>query len=106
MTNDMAVVLWLFGVAAVLVLIVGFYCLIATVNLIRALIGLEILTKAVTLFIILAGYVTGRTGLAQALAITLIIIEVVVVVVAAGVVLCVFSHNKSVDVRMIRNVKG
>jgi multisubunit Na+/H+ antiporter MnhC subunit len=60
----------------------------------------------VTLFIILAGYVTGRTGLAQALAITLIIIEVVVVVVAAGVVLCVFSHNKSVDVRMIRNVKG
>ena len=58
------------------------------------MIGLELLTKGITLFIILAGYVTGRTGLAQAMAITLIIIEVVVIVVAVGVVLCVFRHNQ------------
>jgi len=96
----------LFSVGAALVLIAGFYCLIATYNLVRALIGLELLTKSATLFIILAGYVTGRTGLAQALAITLIIIEVVVIAVAVGIVLCVYKHNKSIDNRLIRNIKG
>lgn len=89
-----------------MLIIIGFYCIIATRNLIRTLIGLEILTKAVTLLIILAGYVTGRTALAQTLAITLIIIEVVVMVVAAGVIVNIFRHNDSLDVRNLRNLKG
>ena len=103
---NMPQLFWMFGAGATLVLITGFYCLVMTYNLIRALIGLELLTKSATLFIILAGYVTGHTGLAQALAITLIIIEVVVIAVAVGVVLCVFKHNKSIDVRLLRNIKG
>lgn len=70
------------------------------------LIGLELLTKAVTLFIVLAGYVTGKTALAQAMAITLIIIEVVVIAVAVGVIMCVFRYNKSVNARLLRNIKG
>ena len=106
MVSDMPQLFWLFSIAAALVLVVGFYCLMATLNLIRAIIGLELLTKGVTLFIILAGYVSGRSGLAQAMAITLIVIEVVIVVVAVGIVLCVFRHNKSVDVTAIRNIKG
>jgi len=106
MSNDMPQLFWLFSIAAALVMVVGFYCLMATLNLIRAIIGLELLTKGVTLFIILAGYVSGRSGLAQAMAITLIVIEVVIVVVAVGIVLCVFRHNKSVDVTTIRNIKG
>ena len=77
-----------------------------TNNLIRTLIGLEILTKAVTLLIILAGYVVGQMGLAQALAITLIIIEVAVTVVAVGIVLCIFRHHRSLDAASIRNIKG
>jgi multisubunit Na+/H+ antiporter MnhC subunit len=106
MFNDMPQLFLMFSIAAALVLISGFYCLIVTYNLIRALIGVELLTKSVTLFIILAGYVTGRTGLAQALAITLIVIEVVVIAVAVGIVLCVYKHNKSIDGRLLRNIKG
>jgi len=106
MISDMSQLFWIFTVAATLVLIAGFYCMIVTFNLVRALIGLELLTKSATLFIILAGYVTGRTALAQALAITLIIIEVVVIAVAVGIVMCVFRHNKSIDARMLRNIKG
>ena len=89
-----------------MVLIAGFFCVLLTYNLIRALIGLELLTKGITLLIILAGYVTGHTGLAQAMAITLIIIEVVIIVVGVGVVLCVFKHTQAIDVRMLRNIKG
>jgi multisubunit Na+/H+ antiporter MnhC subunit len=68
MVSDMPRLFWLFSIGAALVLITGFYCLIVTYNLIRALIGLELLTKSATLLIILAGYITGRTALAQALA--------------------------------------
>ena len=97
---------WIFCIGITLVMIAGFVCLLATYNLIRALIGLELLTKGITLFIILAGYVTKHIGLAQAMAITLIIIEVVIIVVAVGIVLCVYRHNQSIDVRMLRNIKG
>jgi len=106
MIEEVPQVFWLFSIGAILLLITGFYCLIMTYNLVRALIGLEILTKSVTLFIILAGYVTGRMALAQALAITLIVIEVVVIAVAVGIVLCVYKNIKSIDGRLLRNIKG
>ena len=94
------------SIAGFLVFIIGIYGLLVTFNLIRAIIGLELLTKSVTLFLILAGYVTGQTGLAQALAITLIVIEVVVIAVAVGIVLCVFRHNRTIDAQLLRNIKG
>ncbi|MCX5647213.1 MAG: NADH-quinone oxidoreductase subunit K [Phycisphaerae bacterium] len=106
MSSELAQFFWVFSIAIALVMIAGFYCLLLTYNLIRALIGLELLTKGMTLFIILAGYVTGHTGLAQAMAITLIVIEVVLMVVAVGVVLGIFRHNRSIDARLIRNIKG
>jgi len=106
MGSELSQFFWVFSVAIALVMIAGFYCLLLTYNLIRALIGLELLTKGTTLFIILAGYITGHTGLAQAVAITLIVIEVVVIVAAVGVVLGVFRHNRSIDARLIRNIKG
>ncbi len=106
MNSDMSQFFWIFSIGISLVLISGFFYLLVTLNLIRALIGLELLTKGVTLLIILAGYVTGHTGLAQAMAITLIVIEVVVIVIAAGIVLCVHRHNHSIDIRLLRNIKG
>jgi NADH:ubiquinone oxidoreductase subunit K len=82
------------------------YCILTTKNLIRILIGVELLTKAVTLLIILGGYVTARPALAQALVIALIIVEVVVIAVAAGLVIGIFRHNGSLDTRNIKNLKG
>jgi multisubunit Na+/H+ antiporter MnhC subunit len=97
---------WLFSVFVVLLFIAGTYSILATFNLIRALIGIEILIKAVTLLIILAGYLTGNSGLAQSIAITLIVIEVVFMVVAGGIVLSIFRHYGTIDTRKIRNLKG
>ena len=102
----MSQLFWMCSIGGILVFIIGIYCILVTFNLIRAIIGLELLTKSVTLFLILAGYVTGQTGLAQALAITLIVIEVVVIAVAVGVVLCVFRHNRTIDAQLLRNIKG
>lgn len=78
----------------------------ATFNLIRALIGVEILVKAATLLILLVGHVSGNGALAQTFVITLIVIEVVLMVVAGGVVLCLFRHNRTIDTRKLNNLKG
>jgi multisubunit Na+/H+ antiporter MnhC subunit len=94
---------WIFIIPLI---VAGVYCLVATHNFIRALIGLEIITKAVTLLIIAAGWATGRLDLAQSLVITLIVVEVVVISVAAGIVQKVFGLNGSLDIRKTRNLKG
>lgn len=99
-------VFWPFGFFALMLTVIGIYCVLATLNLFRALIGLEILIKAVTLMIIAAGYFTGHEALAQSLVITLIVIEVVVITVSVGIVLGIHSNTDSLDARKIRELKG
>lgn len=106
MTLDNAQLIRLYIVFLPLLFIAGFFCIINTRNLIRTLLGLEILTKAVTLMLAFAGYLTGRTALSQALIITLIVVEVVVIAVAAGIVLNIFKHYKSLDARNLRSLRG
>ena len=89
-----------------LLAVTALYCILFSRNLVRILIGLELLIKAVTLLIALAGYITGHMALAQTMIITLIVIEVVVIAVAAGIVIGAHRQNQSLDVRMLRNLKG
>ena len=96
----------LFGFFIILLSICGFYCILVTRNLIRVIIGLELLIKAVTLLIIVAGYVTGKTALCQGLVITVIVIEVIVVVVAGGLVLNSYRINGDLDARHLERLKG
>lgn len=85
----------------VLLYIIGFYYLITTKNLIRILIALEVLTKGLTLTLIYVGHLTGQMATAQSMVITLIIIEVVILAVAAGIIINIFNHTDSLDVREI-----
>ena len=94
------------GFFVVLLFVCGLYCILVTRNLIRAIIGLELLIKAVTLLIIVVGYVTGRTALTQALVITIIVIEVIVATVAGGTALRVFRHNDNLDARQLKKLQG
>ena len=93
-------------VAIVLVAITGVYYLLVTTHLIRAIIGLELITKAITVGLILVGHLTGKVGLAQSLVITLIVIEVVVMVVAVGLILACHRYTGEVDRLKLRNIKG
>ena len=96
----------MFGFFIILLFICGFYCILVTRNLMRAIIGLELLIKAVTLLMIVTGYVSGKPALTQAFVITVIVIEVVLVVVAGGIALRVFHHNDNLDVRKLTKLKG
>lgn len=99
-------IFWSCAICTAMLLAIGIYCVLLTLNLLRALIGLEILIKGVTLLIIAAGYLTNHEALAQSMVITLIVIEAVMITVAIGVVLGIHTFNKSLDVRKIRNLKG
>lgn len=106
MSPDITALFTYFIIFITLLFITGIYCILISFNLIRALIGLEILIKAVTLLIILAGYICGRVALAQAIVLTLIVIEIVVMVVAGGIVLWAFKYNKTIDPRRLSNLRG
>jgi NADH-quinone oxidoreductase subunit K len=97
---------WLYFTFVVLLLVDGLFLMLATRNLMRMLIGLELLMKSVTFFLIVAGYLSGRMALAQALVITVIVVEVVVVVAAAGIILGFYRTTGSLSVKNTREMKG
>ena len=91
----------MFIIAIVLMVAAGVYCIIATHNLLRVLIAMELANKAAILFLLLAGAASGQMALAEGFIITLIIIEVVVT--AIGALLCIALHARtgSLDIRII-----
>ena len=106
MTGDMGSFFALCMLFVVLLSVAALYGILASRNLIRILICLELLTKAVTLLIAVAGYLTGRMAVAQTFIITMIVIEVVVIAVAAGIVIGVHRHNHDLDARRLNNLRG
>jgi NADH-quinone oxidoreductase subunit K len=91
---------------ALLLIITGLYMLLRTNNMIRIIIAIEILMKAVTLLLAFSGYVSGNYNVVQAFIITMIVIEVVVAVVAAGIAVSVYRNKGNMDVRNLNDLKG
>jgi len=89
-----------------LMIIAGCYCMIRTYHMLKIIIGVEVAMKAVTMFLILAGYVNGHIGLSQAYVITAIVIEVIVAVVFAGVTIGLYKKYGNMDIRNLTQLKG
>ncbi|MEA5013256.1 MAG: NADH-quinone oxidoreductase subunit K [Candidatus Limiplasma sp.] len=96
----------LFVVAAALMVTVAAYGLIVTRNLMRILLSLEVMTKAVTLLIVCAGYTTGRIAVAQSYVITIIVMEVMLLVVSVGIAFGVYRQNGRLNTEDLNNLKG
>jgi NADH:ubiquinone oxidoreductase subunit K len=97
---------WLFAFYSIILASIGVYTLVAGKNMIKILIGLELLTKAVTLLLIAVGYLTGRQALVQSIVITLIVVEVVAIAVAAGIIIAAQRHTESLDAGKLNELKG
>lgn len=80
---------------------VGLGCLIARSNLIKMVIGLELLGKGVSLVFVTGGYLSGDVGTSQAVVFTLIIIEAVVAAVALALVILAKRTWKTLDIASI-----
>jgi NADH-quinone oxidoreductase subunit K len=106
MIADQTLFFWQYASAAILLLVIGFYCLLVTYNMFRVLIGLELLIKGVTLFLLAAGVLGGHRAISQGVIITVIVIEVVVMIIAAGIVLFFQDEYDSLNVKNARQLKG
>jgi multisubunit Na+/H+ antiporter MnhC subunit len=87
-------------------LFVGVYCLLTMRNLIKLFIGIEVISKGVSLALLATGFVKKNTLLAQSLVVTFIVVEVSVVATALAIIINIYRHTKSLDVRKLTKLKG
>jgi NADH:ubiquinone oxidoreductase subunit K len=80
---------------------VGLFALITHANLIKMVIGLELMGSAVSLVFITGGYIIGDVGVSQAVVFTLITIEAVVAAVALALVILARHTWKTFDIALI-----
>jgi NADH:ubiquinone oxidoreductase subunit K len=91
--------------AAILVF-VGLYCLLSQRNLIKLFIGIEIISKGISLALVSTGFARHSIFTAQALTITFIVVEVCVVATALAIIINIYRHTKSLDIRKLAKLKG
>jgi multisubunit Na+/H+ antiporter MnhC subunit len=89
-----------------LLFFIGLFALLTSRNMIKLLIGLEIMAKSVVLSFITAGYVRGETFFSQSLVITFIVIEVSLMAVALALVINAHRNTGGLDIRSLARLKG
>jgi NADH:ubiquinone oxidoreductase subunit K len=93
-----------FGVVALLG--VGFYGLLITRNLIKIVLVLQLLIKAVILALVLAGKMSGNLGLGESAAATVIVADTIVAVVGLALGVQVRRRFGTLDVPKISTLRG
>jgi len=78
------------------VFLLGLFCVISQRNLIKIIIGIEIMGKAVILNFITAGFYQGNSGVAQAIVMTAILIDAVIVAVTLALIINVFRLSREI----------
>ena len=84
----------------------GLFALLAKRNLIKLFIAIEVIGKGVSLLLLATGVAKGNALLAQALVVTFIVIEVSLVATALALIVNIYRHTKSLDVRRLAKLKG
>jgi len=85
--------------------VVGVYSIIATHNLLRVIIALEIVSKSSMLTLLLASMVNGNASQAEDLIIMLIVIEVIVTAIGALLCIALYTKTGSLDIRYLSKPK-
>jgi NADH-quinone oxidoreductase subunit K len=87
-------------------LLVGFYGLLVCRNLIKIVIGLQILVKAALLGLVAASSVTGQINLGQSLAITVIVADTIVAVIGIALGVQIRRRMGTLDIRDLSSLRG
>jgi multisubunit Na+/H+ antiporter MnhC subunit len=98
--------IWIYMAFIGLLFFIGLYCVLANRNLVKLLIGLEIMAKSVVLSFATAGFLRGETFFSQSLIITFIVVEVSLVAVALALVINAYRNTGSLDVNELSKLKG
>jgi multisubunit Na+/H+ antiporter MnhC subunit len=85
---------------------IGVYCLLTMRNLIKLFIGIEVISKAVSLALVATGWAKKSILVAQSLVITYIVIEVSLVATALAIIINIYRKTSSLDIRKLTKLKG
>jgi NADH:ubiquinone oxidoreductase subunit K len=98
---------WILHMAFVaLLVLIGLYALLTMKNLVRMLIGIEIVSKGIMLALIATGYEKGNVLTSQSLAISFIVVEVCVLATALAIIINIHRHLKTLDIGELTKLKG
>jgi multisubunit Na+/H+ antiporter MnhC subunit len=87
-------------------LFTGIFCLLTMRNLIKLFIGIEVVSKAVSLALVATGAARDSVLAAQALVVTYIVVEVSLVATALALIINIYRKTGSLDVRKLSKLKG
>jgi NADH-quinone oxidoreductase subunit K len=93
------------GLAVLFLLGVGFYALLMVRNLIKVMVGLQLLGKGAVLALVLAGYLRGQVNLAQSMALTVIVADTIVAVVGLALAVQVRRHFGTLDLKALTTLR-
>jgi NADH:ubiquinone oxidoreductase subunit K len=93
-------------ILSILMYLLGLYCVVSQGNLIKIVIGIEIMGKGVILNFITAGFFQSNTGIAQAIVMTAILIDAVIAAVILALVVNVFRLKRGILADQIAGLKG
>ena len=91
---------------ALVLIALGVIMLIMTSNMIRVVLAVEVMMKAVTLLLIYAGQISGQIGLAQTFIVTQIVIEIILAAVASGLVINIYRKTGQRELRRLNKLNG
>jgi len=84
---------------------VGLYGLLAVRNLIKAIVALQIVVKAVLLALVLAGNLRGQVNLAQSLGLTVLVADTVVAVIGLALAVQVRRCLGTLDLHALASLR-
>jgi len=93
-------------IAGLVLILTGCFELIRTRHMLKIIIALELAIKAVSMFIVLGGWLNGNMPVAESFVVSVIVIEVVVATVLSGIAISIYHKYGNMDIRSLRNLKG
>ncbi len=85
---------------------IGFYGLMASRNLIKIVVALQILVKGALLGLVAAGDLNGQVGVSQSMALTVIVADTIVAVMGIALGVQIRRRTGSLDVRDLSRLRG
>jgi NADH:ubiquinone oxidoreductase subunit K len=84
---------------------IGLYALLITRNLIKVVVGLQIIVKGAMLALVLAGNLRGQIDLGQSLAMTVIVADTIVAVVGLALAVQIRKHFGTLDISALTTLR-
>ena len=84
---------------------IGLYCILASRNLIKVIVGLQLLVKGALIAFMLAAHLTQNENMGQTLGLTIIVADTIVAVVGLSLAVQIRLRTGSLDITTISSLK-